>query len=149
MTQDEFDDLIQEIREEDPEQLDSEFFIRDKPLKEDKLLKLEQKAGFTLPEEYRNFLKRFGAGDIGTITVLSPDPESDFSFWKGQEPFEKVSWVPVVDDGKSNYYGFVVESGVCSREVWFADQDLGYELSGTEYEDFYQLIATEAFGVDT
>src|SRR6202007_1181990 len=91
MTQDEFDDLIQEIREEDPEQLDSEFFIRDKPLKEDKILKLEQKAGFTLPEEYRNFLKRFGAGDIGTITVLSPDPESDFSFWKGQEPFTAKS----------------------------------------------------------
>jgi hypothetical protein len=43
----------------------------------------------------------------------------------------------------------VVESRVCSREVWFADQDLGYELSGTDYEDFYQLIATEAFGVDT
>jgi len=58
MTQDEFDDLIQEIREEDSEQLDSEFFIRDKALKEDKLLKIEQKAGFTFPEEYRNFLKR-------------------------------------------------------------------------------------------
>jgi SMI1 / KNR4 family (SUKH-1) len=148
MTQDEFDDLIQEIREEDPEQLDSEFFVRDKPLREDKLAKLEQKATFTLPEEYRNFLKRFGAGDIGTITVLSPDPESDFSLWKGQEPFEKVSWVPVVDDGKSNYYGFVVENGICSREVWFADQDLGYELSGTDYDDFYELIAAEAFGVD-
>ena len=61
MTQDEFDDLIQEIREEDPEQLDSEFFVRDKAFKEDKLAKLEQKARFTLPEEYRNFLKRFGA----------------------------------------------------------------------------------------
>jgi hypothetical protein len=58
MTQDEFDDLIQEIREEDPEQLDSEFFVRDKPLKEDKVAKLEQKAGFALPEEYRNFLRR-------------------------------------------------------------------------------------------
>jgi len=149
MTQDEFDDLIQEVREEDPEQLDSEFFIRDKPLKEDKLAKLEQKARFNLPEEYRNFIKRFGAGDIGTITVFSPDPESDFSLWKGQEPFEKLTWVPVVDDGKSNFYGFVVQGDVCSREVWFADQDLGYELSGTDYEDFYQLIATEAFGVDT
>jgi SMI1 / KNR4 family (SUKH-1) len=148
MTQDEFDDLIQEIREEDPEQLDSEFFIRDKALREEKLLKIEQKAGFTFPDEYRNFLKRFGAGDIGTITVLSPDPESDFSLWKGQEPFEKVRWVPVVDDGKSNYYGFVVENGVCSREVWFADQDLGYELAGTNYDDFYELISTEAFGVD-
>src|ERR1700729_1747459 len=115
MTQDEFDELIQEIREEDPEQLDSEFFVRDKPLKEDKLAKLEQKAGFVLPEEYRSFLKRFGDGDIGTINVLSPDPESVFSLWKGEEPFDKVSWVPVVDDGKSNFYGFVVESRVCSR----------------------------------
>src|ERR1700683_3414228 len=93
MTQDEFDDLIQEIREEDPEQLDSEFFVRDKSLKEDKLAKLEQKAGFTLPEEYRSFLKRFGVGDICTIIVLSPDPESDFSLWKGEAPCGRVRWV--------------------------------------------------------
>ena len=68
MTQDEFDDLIQEIREEDPEQLESEFFIRDKPLKEDKLAKLEQKAGFTLPEEYR-------ACDVGRDDKAAHDLE--------------------------------------------------------------------------
>jgi hypothetical protein len=51
MTQDEFDDLIQEIREEDPEQLDSEFFVRDKALREDKLAKLEQKSKF--PQTFR------------------------------------------------------------------------------------------------
>ena len=55
MTQDEFDDLIQEIREEDPEQLDSEFFIRDKPMKEEKLAKLEQKAGFDLARGVSKF----------------------------------------------------------------------------------------------
>ena len=148
MSPEDFDELIAEIKEEDPEQLDSEFFVRDKALKEDKLAKFEQKAGFTFPEEYRVFIKRFGAGDIGTITVLSPDPESDFTLWKGEEPFEKTTWIPVVDDGKGNYYGFVVESGTCSKEVWFADQDLGYELSGTDYGDFYELIAAVAFGVD-
>jgi SMI1/KNR4 family protein SUKH-1 len=148
MSQDEFDDLIAEIKEEDPEQLDSEFLVRDKPLKEDKLSKLEKQSGFTLSEEYRNHLKRFGAGDIGTITVLSPDPHSDFSLWKGEEPFEKRSWIPVVDDGKNNYYALVVEGGVCSREIWFADHELGYELSSSTYNDFYELIASEAFGVE-
>ena len=49
MTQDEFDDLIQEIREEDPEQLDSEFFVRDKALREDKLAKLEQRRDLHCP----------------------------------------------------------------------------------------------------
>jgi len=147
MTAEEFDEVIDEVRDEDPEQLDSEFFVRDKPFKEEKLVKFEQKAGMKFPEEYRNYLKRFGAGDIGTVTVLSPDPESDFSLWIGEEPFEKTSWVPVVDDEKSNYYCFVVENGVCSREIWFADQDLGYELSSTDYQDFYELIAGEAFGV--
>jgi len=148
MSPEDFDDLISEIREEDPEQLDSEFFVRDKVLTEDKLAKFEQKAEFTFPVEYRSFLKRFGAGDIGTITVLSPDPESDFTLWKGNKPFEKTSWIPVVDDGKGNYYGFVLENGACSKEVWFADQDVGYELSSTDYGDFYELIAAIAFGVD-
>ena len=56
MTQDEFDELLQEIREEDPEQLESEFFVRDKPLKEDKLAKLEQKAGFSCRKNIEVFL---------------------------------------------------------------------------------------------
>ncbi|HXC61621.1 MAG TPA: SMI1/KNR4 family protein, partial [Nitrospiria bacterium] len=89
MTQEDFDNLINEIREEDPDQLSSEFLVREDPIKEEGIVKFEQKAGFKFPEEYRYFVKKYGAGEIGTITVLSPDPESQFSMWDGKEEFNR------------------------------------------------------------
>jgi hypothetical protein len=74
MTQEDFDNLINEIREEDPDQLSSEFLVREDPIKEEQIVKYEQKAGFKFPEEYRCLGKNYGAGEIGPITVLSPDP---------------------------------------------------------------------------
>ena len=50
MTQEDFDNLIKEIREEDPDQLSSEFLVREDPLPEEKLGKFEQKAGFQFPK---------------------------------------------------------------------------------------------------
>ncbi len=48
MTQEDFDNLINEIREEDPDQLSSEF-QGEELIKEDQITKFEQKAGFKFP----------------------------------------------------------------------------------------------------
>ena len=73
MTQEEFDDLIKEIREEDPDQLSSEYLVREDPLKEEALVKFERKAGFQFPEEYRYFLRRYGSGEILAVPALRKD----------------------------------------------------------------------------
>jgi len=149
MTQEEFETLIKEIREEDPDQLSSEFLVREDPLNEDKISRFEQKAGFTFPEEYRYFLKKFGAGEIGTVTVLSPDPESQFSMWDGKDEFNRENGCPFAEDSDGNYYAFLVENGVCSKDVWVAEQGAGGDLSYTEFEDFFEFIAEVGFGVDS
>jgi hypothetical protein len=148
MTQEEFDDLIKEIREEDPEQLSSDYLVREEPLKEETLAKLEKKAGFRFPEEYRYFLKKFGAGEIGTVTVLSPDPESQFSMWDGREEFNRETGVPFAEDGNGNYYAFLVENNACSKDVWVAEAGAGGDLTYTDHEDFFEFIAVVGFGVD-
>src|SRR6201987_5897425 len=111
MTQEDFDNLINEIREEDPDQLSSEFLVREEPIKEEQIVKFEQKAGFKFPEEYRYFVKKYGAGEIGTITVLSPDPESQFSMWDGKEEFNRETGCPFAEDSDGNFYAFLVETG--------------------------------------
>jgi hypothetical protein len=148
MTQEDFDNLIKEIREEDPDQLSSEFLVREDPLPEEKLAKFEQKAGFKFPEEYRYFLKKFGAGEIGTVTILSPDPESQFSMWDGKEEFNRETGFPFAEDSDGIFYAFLVENGVCSKDVWAAEQGASGDLSYTDYEDFFEFVAEVGFGVD-
>jgi SUKH superfamily protein len=148
MTQEDFDNLIKEIREEDPDQLSSEFLVREEPLSEEKLAKFEQKAGFQFPEEYRYFLKKFGAGEIGTVTILSPDPESQFSMWDGKEEFNRETGFPFAEDSDGIFYAFLVENGVCSKDVWAAEQGASGDLSYTDYEDFFEFVAEVGFGVD-
>jgi hypothetical protein len=148
MTQEEFDDLIKEIREEDPEQLNSDYLVREGAVKEELLIALEKKAGFNLPEEYRYFLKRFGAGEIGTVTVLSPDPESQFSMWNGRDEFDREFGVPFAEDSNGNYYAFLVENNLCSKDVWVAERNNRGDLTSTDYGDFFDFIAAVGFGVD-
>jgi ABC-type Zn2+ transport system substrate-binding protein/surface adhesin len=148
MTQEDFDNLINEIREEDPDQLSSEFLVREDPIKEEQIVKFEQKAGFKFPEEYRYFVKKYGAGEIGTITVLSPDPESQFSMWDGKEEFNRETGCPFAEDSDGNFYAFLVENGVCSKDVWVAEQGAGGDLSYTDYEDFFEFVGEVGFGVD-
>ena len=149
MTQEDFDSLIKEIREEDPDQLSSEFLVREEPFKEEKIEKFERSAGFRFPEEYRYFLRKFGAGEIGTVTVLSPDPESQFSMWNGKDEFDRDTGFPFAEDSDGNFYAFLVENGTCSKDVWVAEQGAGGDLSFTDYEDFFEFVAEVGFGVDS
>ena len=110
MTQEDFDNLIEEIREEDPISSAPNSWSGRSPT-EEKLANFEQKAGFQFPEEYRHFLKKFGCGEIGTVTILSPDPESQFSMWDGKEEFNRETGFPFAEDSDGNFYAFLVENG--------------------------------------
>jgi len=149
MTQEEFDDLIKEIREEDPDQLSSEYLVREDPLKEETLVKFERKAGLQFPEEYRYFLKRYGSGEIGTVTIFSPDPESQFPIWGGKDELEWETGIPFAQDSDGNFYAFLVENKICSKDIWVAEQGRGGDLTYTDYEDFFEFVAEVGFGVDT
>jgi hypothetical protein len=149
MTQEEFEDLIKEIREEDPDQLSSEYLVRENPLKEEVVARFESKAGFTFPEEYRYFLKKYGAGEIGTVTVLSPDPDSQFAFSMGDDEPDRKGGFSFAQDSDGNVYAFLVENNVCSKDVWVAERGGHGDLTYTDYEDFFEFVAEVGFGVDS
>jgi hypothetical protein len=47
----------------------------------------------------------------------------------------------------SNYYGFLVEQGVCSNDIWNADHDFGYQIGDADYPDFFDFLAKVALNV--
>src|SRR5260221_6882007 len=61
---------------------ESEVDRRDEPLTLARLAELERQKGVRFPAFYKEFLSMYGAGDFGSITVLSPDPRSEFPIWE-------------------------------------------------------------------
>ena len=75
--------------------------------------------------KHKEFL---GTGDFGCVTVLSPDPKSGFPIWETASRSEtrECSFMGVVELD-SDYYGFMIEHGVCSNDIWSADHEFAYE----------------------
>ena len=47
----------------------------------------------------------------------------------------------------SNYYGFLIEHGVCSNDVRIADHDFGYQTGDAGYSDVFYFLAKVALNV--
>ncbi len=69
------------------------------------------------------------------------------SMWDGKEEFNRETGCPFAEDSDGNFYAFLVENGVCSKDV-VAEQGAGGDLSYTDYEDFFEFVAEVGFGVD-
>jgi hypothetical protein len=49
----------------------------------------------------------------------------------------------------SNYYGSLIEHGVCSNDIWIADHDFGYQICNAGYSDFFDFLAKVAMSGTT
>jgi hypothetical protein len=107
MTSEEFHALLDEYAWE------TEVDRRDEPITLARLVQLERQKGVKFPVFYKEFLSMYGAGDFGSITVLSPDPESQFLIWETSSQLEdrEFNFMGVVDRD-SDYFGFLIEQGV-------------------------------------
>ena len=47
----------------------------------------------------------------------------------------------------SDYYGFLIEHGVCSNDIWRVDHELDYDILYTDYPDFYDFLAKVGLGI--
>jgi hypothetical protein len=76
------------------------------------------------------------------------DGERDVPTWETTSRLEnrECNFIGVVE-ADSNYYGFLIEHGVCSNDIWNADHDIGYEVGDSDYSDFYDFLAKVALNV--
>ena len=138
MTSDEFHELAEECS------YDFDGAQRDPPLTLSRLVQLEKQKGIRFPVFYKEFLRMYGPGDFGCVTVLSPEPKSGISISETTSRLENRECNFEVD---SNYYGFLIEHGVCSNDVWIADHDFGYQIGDAGYSDFFDFLAKVALNV--
>jgi hypothetical protein len=120
MTSEEFHALVEDCSDESDET------DRDAPLTLAELVRIERQKGIRFPAFYREFISTYGAGEFGSVTVFSPDPKSRFTIWETTSRMEKreCNFMGVVELD-SDYYGFLIEHGVCSNDIWSADHEFG------------------------
>jgi hypothetical protein len=142
MTSDEFHGLVEECSEQFGET------DGDAPLTLAQLKQFERQKGIRFPAFYKEFISTYGAGEFGSVTVLSPDPNSRFTTWETTSRLEnrECSFMGVVELD-ADYYGFLIEQGVCSNDIWSADHEFGYEIGDAGYPDFFDFLAKVALGI--
>ena len=52
-----------------------------------------------------------------------------------------------VVDRDSDYFGFLIEQGVCANDIWMCDHEFGYEIGETDYTDFFDFLAKVGLGI--
>jgi hypothetical protein len=146
MTPSEFETAVDAGIEKNPEAFNGDFVRRAPKLSEERLAEIEQQTGIVLTSEYKHFLMRYGAGDFQFADVSSPDPESEWSLWTEYEyiPDGEKRMLPFANNGCGDYYCFKIQDGRCSKEIWWSDHEQEYELSPSEYSDFYEFITSVA-----
>jgi hypothetical protein len=97
---------------------ESEVDSRDEPLTLARLAELERQKGVKFASFYKEFLSMYGAGDFGSITVLSPDPQSQFPVWEITSKLEdrEFNFMGVVERD-FDYFGSLIEQGVCANDI--------------------------------
>jgi hypothetical protein len=142
MTSEEFHALVEQYTYEPGDYNDSA------PLTFAQLARLERQKGFRFPAFYKEFLSMYGEGEFGCVTVLSPNPESGFPIWETTLRLEsrECNFMGVVELD-SDYFGFLIEHGVCSNDIWRSDHELGYDILYADYPDFYDFLAKVGLGI--
>ena len=142
MTSEEFHALVEQHTYEPGE------YDENAPLTLAQLARLERQKGIRFPAFYKEFLSMYGPGDFGSVTVLSPDPESGFPIWETTLRLEnrECNFMGVVELD-SDYYGFLIEHGVCSNDIWHADHEFAYDILYTEYPNFFDFLAKVGLGI--
>ncbi len=138
----EFEELVERLKRERSLwfELDS-----DPPATDAEIGAAEAAMGLTFPDEYRYFLRRFGAGYFAFGNVFSARESSDWNVAAKNAAARRVvgdDLLAVSENGVGDYYGFAVASGRCEAAVVFWDHETG--TVSWAYDTFLDFIVSVA-----
>ncbi|GGN20914.1 hypothetical protein FHR83_002076 [Actinoplanes campanulatus] len=101
---------------------------------------VERGMAVTLPDRYKAFLTRFGAGLFGFVELFPivpvPGRYDDLRTVNDQE-FPDRDFVVVAPVGTGDHWGFPVVAGRCQEQVWFHYHDVDDdELVAADFLEF-------------
>ena len=122
------------------------FSSMEKPLDKSAIDRERRRLGFEIPGDYLHFVEHFGAGYCGSINISSLDSKSRWYRWdKPLQISDDQSLLILSDDEAGGYYGFLLEAGECSREIYYVNLDDRRQIEKVE-ETFFDFVLKSAFG---
>ncbi|MFI9376294.1 SMI1/KNR4 family protein [Streptomyces parvulus] len=113
------------------------------------LLHVERTLQVQLPEKYKEFMRRYGAGQflfLDLLPVVSVDEWEDDLLAVNDAGFHKGEFIAVAPVGTGDWWGFSVVDGVCLDRVDFIDHEDGSINSA--FSDFLEFLARKGLRAD-
>lgn len=127
-------------------QLDS-----DPPASGDDLARAQDRLSIRFPPEFVSFAKRFGGGYFAFANVYSVNANSDWNIVRrnGNAGLIVRGILACSENGVGDYFGFRVETGICTSRVLFFDHETR-EICDSPYDDLFDYLVSVGLhgGVD-
>lgn len=131
----EFKDLVEVIKRAHPVWFG---LAPDKSVNESAIVSVETKLEVKLPDEYKEFILKYGGGYFSFSIVYSLDDVSDWNLIKVNHEYLslRAGYILISENGVGDFYGYKVINGICSSEIYFYD----HETEGWEKTLFSNLF---------
>lgn len=137
MNYNEFAEIMSEVKAQNPRLFD---LGADKTVGEETISKWEKEYGYSLPEDYKAFLKKIGGGYFGYTVIYSFDENGQFCIteYVSKEMINELQMIPIIDFETGDYAGFDMKNGMLTDElvIWLHDERMKKRLD----IDFYELL---------
>jgi len=117
---------------------------RDPPASAAAISQAELALGVTFPPEYREFLREFGGGYFAFANTFSVAPGSHWDVVARNQALAGLlsqHFLAVSDNGAGDFYGFVVEAGVCDPTLRFWDHEACAVASAPTYSGLFEFLS--------
>ena len=104
------------------------------------LCKAEEELGIKLNLDYCSFLKNYGGGMFAFMNVFSLDNTSRWNLVAQNRQIHSSGFLAISDDQTGGYFGYKVNSGICSAAIYYYDCDTS-EIMETKYQSLNDYIA--------
>jgi hypothetical protein len=113
------------------------------------LQRAEEALEVRLPEKYKEFMRRHGAGQflfLDLLPVTPPDEGGDDLVSVNRSQFTPSGFLAVAPVGTGDWWGFSITGGVCDDEVAFVDHEDGHVH--VSHSDFLEFLTRKGLRVE-
>ena len=114
------------------------------PATDQDALAVERLLGVALPDEYKHFARKFGAGYFGQANVTSLRADSEWYRANSLVQLTENRTLYVLsDDQTGGFYGFILKANHCGNDVVYVQPDDGGDIEPVA-QSFFDYIVENA-----
>lgn len=111
---------------------------------DDDFYTIQQLFSIILPDDYKDFYKKYCGGYFGFIALFTYDVQDEMYIMNFNSPemVNEIGFFAVCDMETGDYIGYKVVDGKCNSELYYYDHESGC-ISDSNYTDFMDFVLRE------